>query len=220
MNDHARRRHPLLNGSSGGFEKYQAVEWVGAGNARLNNLEARINLDYIPKIMPRAVFRIQENAISANHFCDVLGGLESGAKRFHWYVGTSGPRYYSHYGVGGSLSGSEITISGNTWYDIDFSQEVYVNDVKRTTKNTVDWSDNTRSFCLFCGGESPTTLNPSYCGSRIAYFKLYDGNKLVRDLVPCRSKKSGRCGFWDRVTRRFFTSVSERNVLSKGEDLI
>ena len=200
------------------FNNYQQVEWVGASSYRINNYNAKIDLGYAPKIKPRAVFRIQEYAISTSYICGTFENWENGALKFNWYVGTSGPRYYYYYGTGSTNSGSSITISAETWYNIDISDVVYVNGSKKNTKTETDWSANTRSIMLFYG-PTDNRANPTYCSSRIAYFKLYDGEDLVRDLIPCYRKNDGQVGFWDNVTEQFFTSANG-NPLKKGADVI
>lgn len=43
---------------------------------------------------------------------------------------------------------------------------------------------------------------------KIIAFDLYEGDKLVRSLTPCKNA-DGVCGFWDNISRQFFTTISE-----------
>lgn len=46
---------------------------------------------------------------------------------------------------------------------------------------------------------------PEFIG-RIYYFRMYDGDKLVLDWIPCK-KKDGTLGFYDNVKRMFVSKL-------------
>lgn len=42
---------------------------------------------------------------------------------------------------------------------------------------------------------------------KIIAFDLYDGDELVQSFVPCKNA-DGVCGFWDNISKQFFTSAT------------
>ena len=44
---------------------------------------------------------------------------------------------------------------------------------------------------------------------RIYYFKLYDGNNLVLDLVPCYKKIDNKQGMYDMVSGTFYEGTGQ-----------
>lgn len=60
------------------------------------------------------------------------------------------------------------------------------------------------NFSLFSANNGTTMGIPN---NQIYYFKIYDGNLLVRDFIPVRN---GNIGYmYDKVTRRLFGSINK-----------
>jgi hypothetical protein len=55
-------------------------------------------------------------------------------------------------------------------------------------------------------GAKNNGANPAIMEGNIYYCKIWDGDTLVRDFTPALIK--GKYGFWDKVTRRFYTSAN------------
>lgn len=53
----------------------------------------------------------------------------------------------------------------------------------------------------------------------IKYFKIWKNETLVRDFIPCYRKSDGVIGFYDLVTRTFFTNAGTGTFIA-GEEII
>ena len=54
--------------------------------------------------------------------------------------------------------------------------------------------------------------------SQLYSLKLYNGNTLIRNFVPCYRKKDGVIGLFDTVQNRFYTNLGTENF-KKGKDI-
>ena len=62
-----------------------------------------------------------------------------------------------------------------------------------------------RSLWLF--GRNQTSSPTNYLSTtKMWYCKMWDGDTLVRDFVPCYRKSDGEAGMYDLVTKAFFAS--------------
>ena len=64
-------------------------------------------------------------------------------------------------------------------------------------------------FGAYYNADSGETVSPSYAdGSvNVQYFKIYEGNTLVRDLVPARDS-SNNVGLFDKVNYKFYENLA------------
>ncbi len=71
----------------------------------------------------------------------------------------------------------------------------------KTTTHTVN------TLCLFGRRALDGVGEPfTYCKMRVFGWKIWDGETLVRDFVPCRAS-GGRIGLYDRVNDRFYENA-------------
>ena len=111
---------------------------------------------------------------------------------------TSSKIYYRY-----SSSSSTViqnAIHTDTWYDFEFSDSVKVNDVVKGTISTYNFSNNNQTFYIGRG------RNYGYC--KFQEIKMYDGETLVRDMLPCYRKTDGEVGMYDIVNHTFYTNES------------
>jgi hypothetical protein len=104
---------------------------------------------------------------------------------------------------GPMFSASNIEL--NQDYIFDLSQtEAFVNgQVQKLRTGDSQGSTSTSSIKLFAGGANGGISY--YSNTRIYYFLLYDGDNLVRNMIPARRNSDGVLGMYDTVTKTFFT---------------
>ncbi len=184
---------------------YQTVEWI-------NGADCDIDLQYVPKVKPRAVSRF---AITASGDRDVMGFASNTQPSFiidcfvfndvtktAWYNRYYNTRAYSFVFNFGAY---------DEYHDFDFGQTVYVDGViKKDTMEDGDWNVNTQSFHVFAA----RTRHP---GVKLYTFKLYDGDNLVRDLIPCYRKSDSVIGVYDKISKAFYTST--HGIFTKGQNI-
>ena len=107
--------------------------------------------------------------------------------------------YYRYSSTSSTQMNTGIQI-GN-WYNMEFSNKVMVDGVEKGTIANYDFSSNTQSFLIGKGR--------SYGYARYKEIKMYDGNELVRDLVPCYSKSKDEAGMIDIINRKFYPSMTD-----------
>lgn len=184
---------------------YQAVKWI-------NGADCDIDLQYIPKVKPRAVSRF---AITASRDRDVMGFASNTQPSFiiDCYVNGDPPNtvWYNRYYITWAYKFEYVFGAYDEYHDFDFGQTVYVDgDIKKDTMPDGDWSVNTQSFHVFAA----RTRHP---GFKLYTFKLYDGGNLVRDLIPCYRKSDSVIGAYDKISKAFYTSIY--GSFTKGQDI-
>ena len=200
------RRNLLMQQTSRLPSAYQEVEWI-------NGNSCDIDLNYVPKVNPKAVTRF---AVSASGDRDAMGfktntypsfiidvyvrGTETVTSWFNRFGSTSAYSFNYQFG----------NYTGDDFHDFEFGENVKVDGVQYVTITGVTWSGNTQSFHVFAA-------RTVHVGIRMCYFKLYDGDNLVRDLVPCYRKADDVIGMYDLVTGTFFTSSV--GVFTKGNNI-
>ena len=70
--------------------------------------------------------------------------------------------------------------------------------------------------CLFASMLNETTLRP-FAG-KIYNAKIYNGDSLVRDFVPCYRKEDNVIGMYDLISNTFYTN-SGTGDFEKGQDV-
>lgn len=86
-----------------------------------------------------------------------------------------------------------------------FGQHTNINDEYTYTFPDVDWSGNdtssaSKNILLFAGRTKSK-------GMRIYICKLYDGNAMIGNFVPCVRKSDSKPGMYDTVSKTFYTNA-------------
>ncbi len=106
---------------------------------------------------------------------------------------------------------ASTTFALNTPYEIDHRPN-YIK--MNTTQYSLGGSSNRtgtgRQILLFAASDASTGNNPynwsTYAKVRMFYFKIYNGNTLVRDFIPVLRQYDGKVGMFDRVNGVFYTN--------------
>lgn len=122
-----------------------------------------------------------------------------------------------------SCTNTICTTAGNTFIDCSVNAKHYVNaDCNRviidyttiTVTNKEKGTENNGDICLF--NRSLTNNIKRDIGLRIYDFKIYDGETLVRDLIPVR--KGGVGYMYDKVSGQLFGNVGTGSFIL-GNDI-
>jgi hypothetical protein len=121
---------------------------------------------------------------------------------------------YANAIPGGGPLFSAFTIELNQDYIVDFSQtEAFVNgQVQKLLTGDSQGSTGTSSIKLFAGGANGG--NNYYSNTRIYYFLLYDGDNLVRNMIPARRNSDNVVGMWDTISGTFFTNAGRGSFIA------
>lgn len=200
------RRRALMGKKKGRLPvEFQEVTYVGVSN-KTSTSSSMIDLNYSPTTGPKAIFSWAADGGSRDIF-----SLDSTTTAPAFRLYTASNNIYYKWGSSTNTSGMTGMASW-TWYDIEAGLSFKVNGVVKATKTATDWSGNTKTVKLFYG-------QSSYAQCRLKEFKLFDGETLVRDLVPCRRKLDSRYGFYCLITNEFYTNAGAANILTGGADV-
>ena len=118
---------------------------------------------------------------------------------FFW--GTSGS--YKQGWDNGSLVDTVIKQAKN---------ELYVNNVLTLTWDYTEWADTTNLRLFSVPNSDRDSLIKMY------YCKIWDGDTLIRDFMPCYRKADGVIGMYDRVNNKFYKNAGSGSF-AKGTDV-
>ncbi len=151
---------------------------------------------------------------------------------------TSGVVYYFIGQNGGFGTSSEFVVrklGSRTYVTSDFgSDQLNASDITATTgRHTIIKAKNTMSFdgvtvthditqmtntqypsLLLASTTSAGVMTP--CPGKIYSCRIYDGETLVRDFVPCK-KTSGAIGLYDRVNGTFYANAGSDSFIAGTE---
>lgn len=197
MNLYGRRRAIAKKKSLLPLE-YQQVTWI-------NGSSCIINLEYVPKENPTAIIEME---LTEQGDRDIMGFNENLYPSF--IINPSSYTWYNRYG-----STSATNLAHPPQYNVkevwEFGRIVKHNGIAiNSYPDNIDWSTNTQRFRLF-GARN------QHAGMKVWYFQLYDGESLVRDLIPCYRKADDVIGMYDLISNAFY--VSSVGTFTKGPNV-
>lgn len=137
-----------------------------------------------------------------------LGAGESDTLRF--FSAPNPDLWYLDYGSGENLNrisgGSPVL---DTIYNFEIGNR-YIKDLDTNTDivSSTSVSFTEKSYNIHIGGDD-SEFSIYYC-------KIYNGNTLVRDLVPAMMNSDGTIGLYDKVSRNFFGNSGSGKFISGG----
>lgn len=196
--------------------EYYEPEWIEPARTTLSQSEI-INTGITHTPNTRVELKIKPNAhIYSNYsvvFCSRDDDLNNDFGLNTKYNGG-----YGLFCIVGSDSGNRTRIMDldyeNSIYTISFSQTnvtVQTNDEASVTTTLTNISPNTgvRPLTIWnCNaGSTPISILDG-CSDRIYYFKIYEGNVLVRDFRPAIQRANGVAGLYDLVEGQFYENIN------------
>jgi len=169
----------------------------GNGYTKVEYIEATgkqyLDTEYAFKNKPKVM---GDMMITWGYDRDIMGNTTAKAGCFiiDFVQGKQLDYRYSSASYTSIASGTQV----NKWYNFVFSDKFVVDGVEKGTIASYDFSNNTQSFLIGRGR--------NYGYARFKEIKMYDGDELVRDLVPCYRKSDNKPGMFDIVNKNFYSS--------------
>lgn len=113
--------------------------------------------------------------------------------------------YVQTFQLSGSSFGTSYRTTSSSPHTIDMSKNRLIYDgVEYPSGTTGSW---TSSLVLFIGSLNNNGTAAASLPSKFYYFKIYNGETLVRDFIPAYQQSSGKYGLYDLVNNVFYTSA-------------
>ena len=171
--------------------EYQQVEYIESTGIQY------IDTEYVFKNTPKIIC---EFMLMSDMDLDIMGN--SGMSDGCFIIDFSGQQLHYRYS-----SASKQTVNTGIklyeWNTFEFSDKVKVNDKEILSVLEYNFLNNSQSFLIGKGRS---------CGyARFKEIKMYDGDELVRDLIPCYFKENLKAGMYDIVNDKFYTDKLGNN---------
>lgn len=206
-----KRRRALMGGAKSSARipaAYQEVEWVGANNdtSPTNPSMLKISTDFVPTSQNCHI----ETDVYIIRMASRCGfGMDKNTSPMWALSWVSNYMYYRF----GSTSYVRTACSGGVWYHVSCGADFVVDGKKIGTIQSYDMAQNETPLYVFAGEGSRSN-------ARFKEFKVFAGDALVRDMIPCYRKADGKIGFYDVVADVFrHNSGSLNTYYSKGADV-
>lgn len=124
----------------------------------------------------------------------VIHGLPTNSINQEWYrTGT------------GSYNFSEGFMAANVWHTSIMTKNSLIFDGVEYTYDFGDWQTLNYSLYLFARNQVGSAYNGACC-AKVKYLKIYNGESMIRDLVPCYRISDNKVGLYDLVNEEFYTN--------------
>ena len=164
-----------------------------------NPSNAYIVTDIICKKSPRVVMSAQ----IGNDDKDLFGFTTNNSLYFAFNC-AGGKDAYLRYG--NNTYRNLGNILNDRFHLIDFGQSYYIDNVWQATFEDYDFSKNTEPMKIFNGRGS------LFMPSKISWVKIYDGEELVGDFIPCMNEEN-IVGMFDCISQKFYKSENATNFI-------
>ena len=194
--------------------EYQRVEYIESTGAYQQNY-TYIDTNYIIKQSPKVIVDVK---FVGNYDCDLFGFENNSVPSFigNFFAGSNGKikSYYRYYNTNYTNYSGEFDYPANQnlrpFIKLECSNYIKINNELWKTADVQSFENNTQPLLIFKGRTSII--------AQIRYFKLYDGDTLVRNFIPCYRKSDSEIGMYDVVNGVFYTNQGSGTFL-KGKDV-
>lgn len=167
-------------------DTYQEVEYLEASGTQYidtnftPNINTKAYAEFYVSTTPCGLYSSDSGASLSTNFSSYISG--SGKWRFGSGVAT-------------------VSISSNSFY-------TSIQDKTGITINGTNFYDYDTTISDFTSTKTITLLRTNTVGfkGKIYKFKLYDGNNIVRNFIPCYRKSDEKPGMYDTVNGVFYTN--------------
>ena len=184
---------------------YQRVEYIQSSGTQY------IDTGYVPQsnFKYRLVFELTSFYISGQSFAFLFSSYVSGNR---YCIQSRSNQFYIQVGSGTSQTPAA---SLNTRYDFTCDATNYtLNGVTASTGGSYI-SGNTYSFQIFA--DKRYNANTNAC-MKLYESQVWEGNNLVRYLVPCYRKSDNEIGLYDVINKHFYTNLGT-GEFTKGRNI-
>lgn len=92
------------------------------------------------------------------------------------------------------------------------SSQLYLDDSLQVSYSVADFQCEQNAWLMSCYSSSAS----EYANGKLYSAKIYDGNTLVRDFIPCKNP-DGEIGMWDDVNRVFYGNAGTGSFTAGAE---
>ena len=195
--------------------EYQEVEYIKSSSdggqyidtgISGNNDNLIINIKYIWDVLP-------PNGVYQNIISSYCGSEDSNASRIIQYGSTA--TYYNLNTIARLSTRPSTSRRIGVLYDEILTKDyIEINGNKTEITRNTKGDTNNNNIHLWSSGQK----NAFASSLRIYGVKIYDGNTLLRDFIPCYLKTNNETiGLYDTVERRFYTNQGT-GTFEKGND--
>ena len=191
---------------------YQEVEYIeGTGTQYINTnlyLSSGLKFDIDYSISDATVYQTiigSDNGWRSRYF---FGAVDTTISKSYWYYGNRSITFDNE--IGALNLKTNVQNNGNT---------LTMSNINGTVTKSVSASLNYTSdytIMLFALNREGSIVDQSH--AKIYMAKIYNGNNLIRDYVPCYRKSDGIIGLYDLVNNTFSTN-SGSGTFIKGRDI-
>lgn len=175
----------------------------------VNNIKKKIDIDYVSTIVSNSAQYINTNYIPNINSVFEFKYKPLGDRLFEF--GNSQIRGYRNYDSKYLLSINSVDYlfsgcSYNNVHTIKIKNKSITIDEVETVKDSMIFNfDSTEPIAIFSDYS-----NTSFSKMMLYYFKISEGDKLIRDFRPCLDDNGVAC-LWDEVTQQYFYNLGTDN---------
>ena len=197
-----RRRMILASSKSRLPAGYQEVEYIESTGTQY------IDTGVVQKLKPKVVVTL---AVMSNSDLDIIGNDSTYVGCFIVDAYPANTYLYYRYSTTGSSGIPNFFPTNDTsFHNYEFGEDIYKDGTFIYRFPNHDFSTNTKSIYLFRGR--------NYALVRMKETIIYDGDTLLRDLVPCYRKSDNVIGMYDIVNDVFYTNAGTGTFI-KGNNV-
>ena len=157
----------------------------------------------------------------STHFFGGREGFQNKAIGLSWQYNDNGDNVKTtRFAYGNNCydiqDSSNIVITQNKNNYVFDSKSAYVNDILVSSFSTGDFETSLNMYIFTCNNNG--SLHQQMSSVSLYNCKIYDGNSIVRDYIPCYRISGNVIGLYDTVEGKFYTNQGSGTFL-KGNDV-
>ena len=160
--------------------------------------EQYIDTEYVFKNKPKVIGEIMINSASD---MDIMGNNNARAGCF--IINYENLNFYYRYSET-SYTLFKTNTSIKIWHNFEFSDKLIIDGIEKGSVSSYDFSSNTQNFLI---GKARN----KYSFARFKRIIIYDGDEIVRDLIPVYRENDNKSGMFDTVNKKFYTSKTDKD---------
>ncbi len=168
-----------------------------------NSGQQYIDTGVVYKIEPRIITSIYRLTTADS---DIMGTNQ--ATNGNFIVDYASSTVYARYGSSGARTYT-TTIGQGEWANVEYGRQWIENGTVKVEFSAYDFSVNTKSIQLF-RGRNISSL-------RMKTVQIYDGDTLMRNMVPARRNRDGAIGMYDTVNGKFYGNAGRGTFIAGTE---
>lgn len=183
-----------------GIPKFTEVNWLQGNSYNIN--QNYIDTEYIPNSNTKVEMKYQFSSSVQHNYDRLFGGdgcflsITYNGKQIYVRIGNT----YSSWDYNGYNKPQQ-------YFDRDYivsadNSQVYIDNVVVATRSATEINTN-KSILLFSNNTNDNDRNSC---ARVYYFKAWENDILVRDMIPVLDENNVPC-FYDKITNKLYYNL-------------